>query len=100
VLPATRILPHKSKSPSTEGIAFIAPTASVIGDVKLGSGASVWYGAVVRGDVNFIEIGNGTSIGDGAVVHVAKIAGDIPTIIGKNVNIGPKAVIHACTIGE
>lgn len=55
---------------------------------QVGSGASVWYGAVVRGDVNHVVIGPGTSVGDSAVVHVAGLAGDKPTIVGSNVVIG------------
>ncbi len=79
---------------------FIAPTASLIGDIKIGKRSCLWYGAVVRGDVNYVTIGEETSIGDGSLVHVAKLGGDIPTIIGNRVSIGPKAVIHACTLED
>ena len=61
---------------------------------------SVWYGATVRGDVNNVKIGSKTSIGDRAVVHVAKIQGDLPTKIGDNVTIGAGAIVHACTIDD
>jgi gamma-carbonic anhydrase len=61
---------------------------------------SVWYGATVRGDVNKVTVGSKTSIGDRAVVHVAKIQGDHPTLIGDHVTIGAGAVIHACTIQD
>lgn len=78
----------------------MAPNASVIGDVKIGRGSSVWYGATVRGDVNYITIGEHTNIQDHAVVHVAKIHRDIPTKIGNNVTIGPSSIVHAATIGD
>ena len=61
---------------------------------------SVWYGATVRGDVNNVKIGSKTSIGDRAVVHVAKIQGDLPTKIGDNVTIGAGAIVHAFTIDD
>ncbi|CAN0514319.1 unnamed protein product, partial [Ectocarpus sp. 8 AP-2014] len=80
---------------------FVAPNASVIGDVKVGEGASLWYGSVVRGDVNHVVIGAGSSIGDSAVVHVAGLAGNKPTIVGSNVVIGERtATIHACTLKD
>ncbi len=79
---------------------FIAPTASVIGDVKIGKRSCLWYGAIVRGDVNYVRIGEETSVGDGSIIHVAKLGGDIPTIIGNRVSIGPKAAIHACTLED
>ena len=80
--------------------AFVAPSASVIGDVTLEKGASVWYGATVRGDVHKVVIGENTVVGDRAVIHVAKIQGDFPSIIGKNVSIGPGAIVHAATLKD
>lgn len=82
---------------------FIAPSANVLGDVRIGSKSSIWYGAVLRGDVNGIEVGSNTNIQDNAVVHVAKHSIDgkpKPTIIGSNVTIGHCATVHACTIGD
>jgi len=82
---------------------FIAPNASVIGDVKVGSGSSVWYGATLRGDVNNITIGEQTNIQDNAIIHVAKNNAQkkpAPTTIGSNVTIGHGATIHACTIED
>ncbi len=79
---------------------FIAPTASIIGDVIIGKRSCLWYGAIVRGDVNYVRIGEETSVGDGSIIHVAKLGGDIPTIIGNRVSIGPKAAIHACTLED
>jgi len=76
---------------------FVAPTAVVIGRVTLGRDANVWFGAVLRGDVNTIEIGDYTNIQENSVVHVD---GDAPARIGANVTIGHAAVVHGCTIGE
>ncbi|KAG5177038.1 gamma carbonic anhydrase [Tribonema minus] len=98
--PATRLLTHRGQVPKVAANSFVAPTASLIGNVTLGEGASVWYGAVVRGDIHYVKIGDGTSIGDGAVVHVAKFAGDLPAVIGSNVTVGAKATVHACTLED
>ncbi|KAK6924385.1 hypothetical protein RJ641_010585 [Dillenia turbinata] len=79
------------KAPTVAKDAFVAPSASVIGDVQVGSGSSVWYGCVLRGDVNSISIGSGTNIQDNSLVHVAKsnLSGKVlPTIIGDNVTVG------------
>ena len=65
------------------GAAFVAPTATVLGDVTIGAGSSVWYGATIRGDVHNIKIGANSSIGEGSMVHVAKIAGKLPKSHGK-----------------
>ncbi|CAM9922180.1 unnamed protein product [Ectocarpus sp. 4 AP-2014] len=100
LLASTRSVGHKGKVPSTAQASFVAPNASVIGDVKVGEGASLWYGSVVRGDVNHVVIGAGSSVGDSAVVHVAGLAGNKPTIVGSNVVIGPRATIHACTLKD
>jgi carbonic anhydrase/acetyltransferase-like protein (isoleucine patch superfamily) len=77
--------------------AFIAPTASVMGRVTLGEDASVWYGAVIRADVERIEIGPRTNIQDGAVLHADPGA---PTVIGSDVTVGHGAIVHGATIGE
>lgn len=90
---------HPSVSPD----AFVAPNASVIGSVTVSRKASVWYGAVVRGDNNGIEVGAYTSIGDGAVVHTAKSTPGKPaavTKIGSHVTIGPGAVIQSAVIED
>ncbi|XP_019174835.1 PREDICTED: gamma carbonic anhydrase 2, mitochondrial-like [Ipomoea nil] len=91
------------KSPVVDKDAFVAPGASVIGDVQVGRNSSIWYGCVLRGDVNRIRVGAGTNIQDNSLVHVAKLNSggrDLPTIIGDNVTIGHSAVIHACTIDD
>ena len=76
---------------------FIAPSADVLGDVTLGDDSSVWYQAVLRGDINRILVGPRSNIQDGAVVHLAD---DFPAVIGELVTIGHKAIVHACTIHE
>lgn len=98
--PSTRAIKNLGRSPKFGDGVFVAPNASVIGDVKVGNGSSIWYNATVRGDVNYIIIGENTNIQDQAVVHVAKINKDIPTIIGNNVTVGPAAIVHACTIHD
>ena len=90
------IKPFNGISPKIDRSAFIAEGAVVIGDVEIGPGASVWYGCVLRGDVNHIRIGANTNIQDGTVVHVSRV--DFPTIIEDEVTIGHGAMIHGCTI--
>ncbi|MEM9087296.1 MAG: gamma carbonic anhydrase family protein [Cyanobacteria bacterium P01_F01_bin.53] len=82
-------------APDISQAAFIAPNATVIGQVELGPGASVWYGAVVRGDVDVVRIGKSSNVQDGAVLH-----GDpnLPTVLEDYVTIGHKAVIHSAHI--
>lgn len=101
LVPSTRFVAVDGVAPKTAPeCAFVAPSASLIGDVSIGKNSSVWYGAAIRGDVNKVSIGDNSSIGDRAVVHVAGIAGDYPTIIGNNVTVGPGAIIHACTLKD
>jgi carbonic anhydrase/acetyltransferase-like protein (isoleucine patch superfamily) len=78
--------------------AWVAPSASVIGDVVIGDGSSVWYGAVVRGDVCSVRIGRGANIQDNAVVHVT--TGRSPALIGEGVTVGHGAVLHGCTVHD
>lgn len=84
------------KSPSIPADCFIAENATIIGDVSFGEGCSVWFNAVLRGDVNFIKIGNKVNIQDGAVVHCTYQKHS--TIIGNNVSIGHNAIVHGCQI--
>ena len=84
-----------AKNPTVNPTAYIAPGATVIGDVRIGPRTSVWPGCVLRGDINFIEIGEATNVQDGTIVHLAS---DYPVRIGKFVTIGHAAMIHACTI--
>ena len=100
------ILPFKGITPKIHRDAFIAENAVIIGDVEIGPGASIWYGCVVRGDVNRIRIGANTNLQDGTVVHCnhdpngdyRETGGGMPTLIGDNVVIGHMALIHACTL--
>ena len=100
------ILTFNGITPKIADDAFIAPTAVVIGDVEIGPGSSVWYGCVVRGDVNRIRIGARTNVQDGTVIHVnhdpagsyLETGGGMPTHIGDDVTIGHMALIHACSI--
>lgn len=90
------IKPFNGISPKIDPTAFIAEGAVIIGDVEIGPGASVWYGCVLRGDVNHIRIGANTNIQDGTVVHVSRV--DFPTVIADEVTIGHGAMIHGCII--
>jgi len=85
------------RQPQVPASAFIAPSANVLGDVTLGEHSSVWYQAVLRGDINRIVVGPRSNIQDGAVVHLAD---DWPALIGELVTVGHKAIIHACTIHD
>ncbi|MDQ3160281.1 MAG: gamma carbonic anhydrase family protein [Pseudomonadota bacterium] len=97
--------PYFQHLPSVGARVFVDPDATVIGDVVLGDDVSIWPGTIVRGDVNFIRIGARTNIQDGSVVHVshdgphAKLGG-FATVIGEDVTIGHKAIIHACRIED
>ena len=99
------IRPYNGILPTLGERAYIDPAATVIGDVVLGNDVSIWPGTIVRGDVNFIRIGARTNIQDGTVVHVshdgphAKLGG-FATVIGEDVTIGHKAIIHACRIED
>lgn len=98
------ILPFRGKVPQIAPDVFLADNATIIGDVVIGSGSSIWFGCVLRGDTNFIRVGSRTNIQDGTVVHVAR-AEESPgqgqgVTIGDNVLIGHMAMIHACTIGN
>jgi carbonic anhydrase/acetyltransferase-like protein (isoleucine patch superfamily) len=76
---------------------FVAPTATVIGDVVLGEDTGIWFGAVIRGDKDRIEIGTGSNIQDNAVVHTSR---GYPARIGREVSVGHGAILHGCTIGD
>lgn len=88
----------KGMSPVIGEGTFIAPTAAVIGDVVIGNNSSVWYSAVVRGDVNKIIIGDNVSIQDGCCLHTS--GGDAYVEIGSNVTIGHNATLHGCKIRD
>jgi len=80
-----------------KGRYWIAPTATVVGRVEIGAGASVWFSAVVRGDQELIIVGEGSNVQDGAVLHTDAGA---PLTIGRNCTVGHQAILHGCTIGD
>lgn len=86
------------KTPVVGEDCFLAETATIIGDVAMGNGCSIWYGAVLRGDVHYIRLGNNTNVQDNAVIHATYQKS--PTNIGNNVTIAHGAVVHGCTIHD
>ncbi len=98
------ILPYRGEfapetvRPKLSAHAFIAEGAAIIGDVEVGADSGIWYGCVVRGDVNHVRIGARTNVQDGTVIHVTRHTG--PTIIGSGVTIGHSALLHACTLQD
>lgn len=88
---------YKSFTPIIGEECFVAPSADIIGRVKLGDHVNLWFQTVVRGDVNEIIIGENTNIQDLSMLHVID---EVPLIIGKNVSVGHKVTLHACTIGD
>jgi gamma-carbonic anhydrase len=91
------LTPYLGRHPRVHPTAFVAPSADVIGDVEVGENASIWFGAVLRGDINRIVIGANSNVQDNAVVHLAD---EFPAIIGSFVTIGHSAVVHACVIED
>jgi carbonic anhydrase/acetyltransferase-like protein (isoleucine patch superfamily) len=77
---------------------FLAPGSVVVGDVEIGSGSSVWFGCVLRGDVERIRVGRRTNLQDGTVVHVTRTG--IPTLLGEGVTVGHGCIVHACTVED
>lgn len=96
--PGALILPWKGVWPKMAPGVFVAPGAVIIGDVDIGPESSVWFGCVLRGDVNTIRIGARTNIQDGTVIHVASNGSG--TVVGDDVTIGHRALLHACTVGS
>jgi carbonic anhydrase/acetyltransferase-like protein (isoleucine patch superfamily) len=80
-----------------DGLYFVAPSADVIGSVQLGDEASVWFGAVLRGDNDWIRIGAGSNVQDGSIIHVDP---GVPVVVGERVTIGHGVLLHGCTIGD
>ncbi|MDT0393449.1 MULTISPECIES: gamma carbonic anhydrase family protein [Streptomyces] len=85
------------REPKIDEDAFVAPTASVIGEVTLGAGASVWYGAVLRGDVERISVGASSNVQDNCTLHADP---GFPVSVGERVSIGHNAVVHGATVGD
>ena len=92
------ILPVKDKYPKIGNENFIAENATIVGDVTLGDNCSVWFNAVIRGDVNAITIGNESNIQDGAVIHATYLKA--ATHIGNRVSVGHNAIVHGCTVKD
>lgn len=88
----------KGKSPVIPNDCYVAENATIVGDVVFGDSCSVWFNAVIRGDVHSIKIGNKVNIQDGAIVHCTYLKH--PTVIGNNVSIGHRAIVHGCTIHD
>ena len=92
------ILPVKNIYPKWGEDCFIAPNATIVGDVVMGNNCSIWFNAVIRGDVNAIIIGNESNIQDGAVIHATYLKA--PTYIGNRVSVGHNAIVHGCTVRD
>lgn len=90
-------LSFRGQAPRTEQAFFVAPNASIIGDVELAEGSSVWFTAVLRGDSSSIRLGARSNLQDGVVVHADP---DFPARIGAGVSVGHRAVVHGCTIED
>ena len=91
------IITYEGRTPRIGKNVFIAPTATVIGAVEIGDNASIWYGAVLRGDMDSITVGSGTNIQDNCTVHTDV---GFPVVIGERVTVGHNAVVHGCRLGD
>ncbi|HWS49945.1 MAG TPA: gamma carbonic anhydrase family protein [Microbacterium sp.] len=96
IAPGASVIALPDRVPSTAAGAFVADGARIVGDVRLATGSSVWYNAVLRGDSASITIGERSNVQDNVSVHVDA---DHPVVVGEDVSIGHNAVIHGCTIG-
>lgn len=92
------ILPVEGKSPQMPSSCYVAPNCTIVGDVTMGEDCSIWFNAVVRGDVHYIKMGNKVNVQDGAIIHCTYQK--CPTNIGNNVSIGHRAIVHGCTIHD
>ncbi len=92
------ILTVQGKEPQFGENCFVAPNATIVGDVIMGNECSVWFNAVIRGDVHYIKMGNKVNVQDGAIIHCTYLK--YPTQIGNNVSIGHNAMVHGCTIHD
>src|ERR1041384_4352003 len=92
------ILPVQGKSPQIPEDCFVAPNATIVGDVVMGAQCSVWFNAVVRGDVNSIRMGDKVNIQDGACIHCTYQK--TQTVLGNNVSVGHNAIVHGCTVED
>ena len=92
------IKPVRGKSPIIGEDCFIAENAAIVGEVTMGDQCSIWFNAVLRGDVHYIKMGNKVNVQDGAVIHCTYKKS--PTTIGNNVSIGHNAIVHGCTVKD
>lgn len=88
---------YKTYKPEVDKSVYVALHTAIVGRVSIGADSSIWFGAVLRGDVSYIQIGKGSNIQDNTTVHVGH---DIPTIIGDNVTVGHNCIIHGCTLED
>lgn len=91
------ILPYRGVRPDIHATAFVAPGAAVMGDVVIGEDSNIWFGCVLRGDVDMIRVGKRSNIQDGTVVHLSR---GTPTIIGDDVTVGHGAILHGCILED
>lgn len=99
LLPQTQVTKLRGVTPQLNGV-FVATSATIIGNVKIGANSSVMYGAVIRGDDNSITVGEETTIGDRVMVHASKLPKPAPTVVGNRAVIGSGAILHGCTIED
>ena len=92
------IKPVNGNHPQIPDDCYIAENATIVGDVQMGNQCSIWFNAVIRGDVHYIKLGNKVNVQDGAVIHATYKTS--PTNIGNNVSIGHNAIVHGCTIHD
>jgi carbonic anhydrase/acetyltransferase-like protein (isoleucine patch superfamily) len=94
---AMRVAPHHGVSPRIHPSVFVAEGVCVLGDVEIGIDASIWFNSVLRGDINLIRIGDRTNVQDGSIFHVTS---ELPVIVGNDVTVGHRAIVHGCTVGD
>lgn len=87
---------YRDKSPKIHETAFIADNAVIVGDVEIGEQSSVWFGSILRGDVNFIRIGQRTNVQDASIIHVTTAL--FPTILENEITVGHRATLHGCMV--
>lgn len=95
--PRAIIDPFRGKLPAVSERVFVAPGAALVGDVRVGVDASIWYGCVLRGDIQPVVVGERTNVQDGSVLHVAE---DLSCVVGADVVIGHRAMVHACRVED
>ena len=92
------LIPYRDQRPRLAPDAFVAPGATLIGDVEVGGQASVWFGCVVRGDVCHVRLGARSNLQDGCIIHVSRAG--LATLVGVDVTIGHGCIVHACTLED